>query len=109
MNGLFKSFNAVKFSKDQEHPKITIGTREEAEDTIYFVKDNGIGINPAYHKKIFGLFDQLDLDNEGTGIGLPIVKRVIEVHDGRIWVESAGDGTGTTFCFTIATATGQNT
>jgi signal transduction histidine kinase len=65
------------------------------------VADNGRGIDPQYHEKIFGLFNQLDPRTEGTGIGLALVKRFVEVHGGRIWVESAGQGTGSTFYFTL--------
>jgi len=99
--------NAAKFFGDQEHAHIKIGTRQDDDKIIYFVKDNGIGIKLAYHEKIFGLFDKLDQNMEGTGIGLAIVKRVVEVHGGRIWVESEGEGKGTTFCFTIADITNQ--
>ncbi len=94
--------NAAKFSGDRERAKIIIGTRQKAGETIYFVKDNGMGIKSQYHEKIFGLFDKLDQKTEGTGIGLAIVKRIIEVHGGRIWIESEGEGKGTTFCFTLA-------
>jgi signal transduction histidine kinase len=65
------------------------------------VRDNGIGIEPRYHEKVFGLFERLDVSSDGTGIGLALVKRIIEVHGGRIWVESAGQGHGSTFCFTL--------
>jgi PAS domain S-box-containing protein len=94
--------NAAKFSVDGKQARIVIGTRQEADETVYFVEDNGVGIKPKYHDKVFGLFDKLNQNAEGTGIGLAIVKRVIEVHRGRIWVESKGDGKGTTFCFTMS-------
>jgi len=93
--------NAVKFTKDQPNPKIEIGVRDDNGDTIFYVKDNGIGIDPKYHKKIFGLFDKLDPGSDGTGVGLALVKRIVEVHGGRIWVESE-PGKGATFCFTLA-------
>jgi signal transduction histidine kinase len=92
--------NAVKFAGDQPEPRVEIGAREEGEEPIFFVRDNGIGIDPRYHQKIFGLFERLSADTEGTGIGLALVKRIIEVHGGRIWVESA-IGQGTTFLFTL--------
>jgi len=66
-----------------------------------FVRDNGIGIDPKYHEKVFGLFDKLDPQSEGTGIGLALVKRIVEVHGGHIWLESAGAQAGTTFYFTL--------
>lgn len=98
--------NAAKFMGDQAGPHIAIGQRGTDQDgkPILFVADNGMGIAPAYQQKIFGLFDKLDPRSEGTGIGLALVKRIIEVHGGRIWVESAGDGHGSTFCFTLPPA-----
>jgi signal transduction histidine kinase len=65
------------------------------------VRDNGIGIAPEFHERVFGLFNKLDAATEGTGIGLALVKRIIDYHGGRIWVESQGLGKGTTFLFTL--------
>jgi signal transduction histidine kinase len=93
--------NAAKYMGDQKTPLIEIGKRESGIETIIYVKDNGIGIEPQFHTKIFGLFEKLDSASEGTGIGLALIKRIIEVHGGRIWVESEGLGKGSTFCFTI--------
>ncbi len=70
--------------------------------TILYVWDNGIDIDPCYHDRVFGLFDKLDQKAEGTGVGLAIVNRIVEVHGGRIWVESEGAGLGSTFCFTLS-------
>jgi two-component system, LuxR family, sensor kinase FixL len=92
--------NAVKFMGDQPHPRVEIGVQDGGEETIFFVRDNGIGIDPRYHQKIFGLFERLDADADGTGIGLSLVKRIIEVHGGRIWLESE-PGQGSTFFFTL--------
>jgi signal transduction histidine kinase len=94
--------NAAKYMGDQPQPRIEIGSRRDGDETVYYVRDNGIGINPSYHQRIFGLFDQLDQKAEGSGIGLTLVKRIVETHGGRIWVESEGQGEGSTFCFTIA-------
>jgi PAS domain S-box-containing protein len=95
--------NAVKFSSHQVNPRIEIGAREpdETGKPIFFVRDNGLGIDPQYHERIFGLFNKLDSQSEGTGIGLALVKRIIEFHNGRIWVESEGRGKGSTFYFTL--------
>ena len=94
--------NAGKFSKDSDQPLIKIGTNgtDENGHPIFFVSDNGIGIASQYHEKIFGLFDKLDPNVEGTGVGLTLVKRIIEVHGGSIWLESQ-PGVGTTFYFTL--------
>ncbi len=93
--------NAAKFTNNQTNPKIQIGVRYKNKEPIFFVKDNGVGIDPKYHEKIFGLFDKLDPSSEGTGVGLALVKRIIEVHGGKIWVESEL-GQGATFCFTLS-------
>ncbi len=95
--------NAVKFMGDQLHPSIEIGMRDVDEhgSPVFYVRDNGIGIEPQYHDKVFGLFNKLDAHTDGTGVGLALVKRIIEVHGGRIWVESGGVGQGTTFYFTL--------
>lgn len=92
--------NAAKYTGGQNSPVIEIGMREEKEP-VFYVKDNGMGIDPQYHTKIFGLFDKLDSTSEGTGVGLTLIKRIIETHGGKLWVESEGSGRGTTFCFTI--------
>ncbi len=95
--------NAVKYMGDQSRPRVEIGSRRSGNETICYVRDNGIGIDPRYHERVFALFDQLDQKVEGSGIGLALVKRIVEVHGGRIWVESEGPGHGATFCFAIAT------
>ena len=96
--------NAVKFSSknNKEHPKVEIGYHDKKKAHEFYVKDNGIGIDPQYHQRIFGLFEHLHLADqfEGVGLGLNIVKRVIEDQGGKVWVESAL-GKGATFYFTI--------
>jgi signal transduction histidine kinase len=94
--------NAAKFMGDQPNPHIEIGQEVITDNDmpILFVRDNGIGIDPKFKDRIFGLFDKLDPHTEGTGIGLALAKRIIEFHGGRIWVESE-TGKGSTFYFTL--------
>ncbi len=93
--------NAIQFMGDQPDPEIEIGVRNGSGEAVFYVKDNGIGIDPTYHERIFGLFDKLDGNTDGTGIGLALVKRIIEIHNGRVWVESDGRNCGSSFCFTL--------
>lgn len=93
--------NAIKFMGNQTEPKIKVGSTTKGEEqTVFFVEDNGIGIEPQYQDRVFGLFNKLDASTEGTGIGLALVKRIIEIHHGRIWLESEL-GKGSTFFFTL--------
>jgi signal transduction histidine kinase len=99
--------NSIKFMGDQPEPCIQIGFagRDDVKGyPIFFVKDNGSGIEPQHHERVFNLFSRLNPEMEGTGIGLAIVKRVIEVHGGRIWLESQGVNKGSTFFFTLPPA-----
>jgi PAS domain S-box-containing protein len=93
--------NAVKYMGDQPDPRIEIGAEADEQWVRCYVRDNGMGIDPAYHEKIFGLFDQLDPRFGGTGIGLALVRRIVEAHGGEIHVESEGAGRGSTFVFTL--------
>ena len=93
--------NACKFMGSQSRPQIEIGVRPIDGETVFFVKDNGVGIEPRYVGKVFGLFEKLDPKSEGSGMGLALVKRIIEINGGRIWVTSAGLGQGATFEFTL--------
>jgi signal transduction histidine kinase len=93
--------NAIKFMGGQPEPHIRIGSRTDGNLAVFFVQDNGIGIKREYHERIFGIFDKLDPGIEGTGIGLTICRRIIEIHGGKIWVESEGMSKGSTFCFTL--------
>ncbi|HLF75829.1 MAG TPA: PAS domain S-box protein [Anaerolineales bacterium] len=94
--------NAAKFMGDQPQPLIEIGQHQELQDNLVtlYVRDNGIGIAPEFHARIFGLFNRLDPQIEGTGVGLALVKRIVEFHGGRIWVESEA-GQGAVFCFSL--------
>ena len=94
--------NAVKFMGNQPKPRVEIGAEQAGGKTVFFVCDNGIGIDPRHQAKLFNLFEKLDPNIEGTGIGLALVKRIVELHGGKIWVESEGPGKGATFRFTLA-------
>ena len=96
--------NSVKFMGDQQKPCIEIGAEPENDRIHCWVRDNGIGIAPMFHERVFDLFDRLDTKIAGTGIGLALVKRIIEMHGGRIWVESAGEGHGSAFHFELPVA-----
>ena len=93
--------NAIKF-RGKEPPKIDISAQKGNKEWIFTVKDNGIGINPKHQKQIFEVFKRLHTRKEypGTGIGLSIAQKIIERHNGRIWVESKPEK-GSTFYFTI--------
>ena len=93
--------NAIKFMGEQKSPRVHIGSVEKDGMICCFVRDNGVGIAAEYHHQIFGLFERLNVDVDGTGVGLSLVKRIIEVHDGGIWVESEGLGHGSTISFTL--------
>lgn len=100
--------NALKYSKPREHAEIWIGSSHEEGRTVYHVKDNGIGFDMAYKDKIFGVFERLHRTDEyeGTGVGLAIVKQIIERHGGKIWVD-ASPGNGAAFYFTFGQNNGQ--
>jgi signal transduction histidine kinase len=98
--------NAAKFMGAQEQPRIDIGQYGyEDNKPVLYVRDNGVGIAPEHFERVFGLFNKLDPKTDGTGIGLALVKRIIEVHGGRIWVESEL-GKGSTFFFTLSRQAG---
>lgn len=97
--------NAARFMGGQKDPLITVGSRPAASEgrPVFYVEDNGVGIAPSDLERVLGLFEKLDEGGDGTGVGLAIVKRIVEVHGGKVWVESAGRGLGTTVCFTLPT------
>ena len=93
--------NAVKFMDQQPRPRVEVGWRDEGEAYVIYVRDNGIGIAPPYHDRIFDIFQRLEeVQAEGTGVGLAIVKRIVEHHGGRVWVESER-GQGATLYFSL--------
>lgn len=93
--------NAIKF-RSKETVQIHVSARAEGEEWTFSVRDNGIGIDPQFHERIFVLFQRLHGRNEypGTGIGLTVSKKIVERHGGRIWLESCA-GEGTTFYFSL--------
>ncbi|MGF7118572.1 PAS domain-containing sensor histidine kinase [Methanobacterium oryzae] len=103
--------NAIKFKKPNEPPKIHVSSTKDEENNeyVFSISDNGIGIEKQYFDRIFAIFQRLHTREEyaGTGIGLSVVKRTIERHGGRIWVESEV-GKGSTFYFTIPSESTKN-
>jgi chemotaxis family two-component system sensor kinase Cph1 len=95
--------NSVKFARDGAEPRIEVGHRGRDGDgkAVLYVRDNGIGIAPRHRERVFGLFEKLDPASEGTGVGLALVKRIVELHGGRVWVESEEGAHGSTVCFTL--------
>lgn len=94
--------NAFKFTRDSSPSVIEVGAKEQDGNTVYFVRDNGVGFDARYEDKLFGVFQRLHRaeDYEGTGVGLAIVNRIVQRHDGQITAESE-PGKGATFYFTL--------
>jgi light-regulated signal transduction histidine kinase (bacteriophytochrome) len=91
--------NSIKFN-DKENGFVEIGSNENENEIEFYIKDNGIGINERYQSKIFDLFSKLENNDQSSGIGLSIVKKIIDLYGGKIWLESQ-EAIGTTFYFTI--------
>ncbi|WP_424357162.1 ATP-binding protein [Methanocella sp. MCL-LM] len=96
--------NAIKYIGTPEHPVIEVGSRDEGDEWAFYIRDNGIGIAPEYHDKLFNMFlrvpDERSRKVDGTGIGLVIVKKIVTTNGGRVWLESE-PGKGSTFYFTV--------
>ena len=93
--------NALKYQSTEQQPHIAVGCQKINDELTFFVRDNGLGIDPKNIKRIFGVFEKVNAKSEGSGLGLTLAKRIIEAHQGSIWAESLGLGKGTTFFFTL--------
>jgi len=94
--------NAAKFTRQRSRAKIEVGGREDETENVYYVRDNGIGFDMKFYDRLFGIFQRLHRDDEfeGTGVGLSIVKRIVENHGGRVWAEGKVNE-GAVFYFTL--------
>jgi signal transduction histidine kinase/CheY-like chemotaxis protein len=97
--------NAVKFTPEGKAITVSASADEQAGRLTVAVRDEGIGLRPEHHERVFGEFEQVDSSyaraQQGTGLGLALTRRFVEMHGGRIWVESEGEGKGSTFLFTL--------
>ena len=100
--------NALKYRRDDSIPRIELGVQQTNGEAVFFIKDNGIGIEPHYHGKIFGIFEKLNPKSPGAGLGLSMIQRIVDKYGGRVWVESEGSGKGACFFFTLPHAMVQS-
>jgi len=95
--------NALKFTREEEAPEIEVGVTNQDARPTFFVRDNGVGFDAQYAETLFGVFERLHDDVDGTGVGLAIVERIVERHGGTVWAEGA-EGEGATIYFTLPDA-----
>jgi len=100
--------NAIKYGSDDDQPCIELGVEGEGVETVFYVRDNGMGIEPQYVARIFNIFEKLDASSPGAGMGLAMVRRIVQKFGGRVWVESEGSGKGACFYFTLPYAVDQS-
>ena len=93
--------NAIKFSRESTRPEISIEAARIGRSVVCRVRDNGPGVEPQFHERVFKLFDRLNPRIPGTGIGLALAKKIVEIHGGEIWIEGNGNRQGACFCFTL--------
>jgi len=112
MTRLFQNLvgNAVKFSHQDRPPVVDVAIEDQGRDWLFSVRDNGVGVAPRQQDQLFKVFSRLHPRGryEGTGIGLALCRKIVEHHQGRIWVESEGEGSGSTFFFTLTKGQGEN-
>ena len=100
--------NSVKFMGDQSEPQIDVGAQTHAGGTICHVRDNGIGIDYRNRDRVFGLFQRLNTETDGSGVGLALVQRIVDVHGGKVWMESDGIGRGATVYVALPDVPGRS-
>jgi two-component system sensor kinase FixL len=97
--------NAMKFAKSGVAPRVRVEAREPADGrVVVVVRDEGIGIDPRHRERVLDVFERLDPQSEGSGVGLAVVKRIVESQGGRVWLESEGLGSGTSACVELPLA-----